>query len=163
MYIGKSHLFFYIFCFTTANASKVKPFVTGNAFCHLTVVETVETSTRTKNPFVLSDNFLLFPVRIDVKWKIGKLIFSQAMQKVVPHFVLLEIEFGRIETETQGHGKGNGKQATVRTTGLMLNWYFMQFYEFPIKFQNARYLCLAVVVQIIECAVVNIDAAFIAV
>ena len=159
MYIGKSHLF-YIFCFTTANASKVKPFVTGNAFCHLTVVET---STRTKNLFFLSDNFLLFPVRIDVKWKIGKLIFSQAMQKVVPHFVLLEIEFGRIETETQGHGKGNGKQATVRATGLMLNWYCVQFYEFLFKFQNAIYLCLAVVVQIIECAVINIDAAFIAV
>ena len=43
-----------------------------------------------------------------------------------------------------GHGKGNGKQGTVRATGLMLNWYFVQFEEFPIKFQNARYLCLDV-------------------
>ena len=58
MYINVSSYFFFLhFCSTTANAPKVKTFVTGHAFCHLTVVET---TTRTKNIFLLRDNRLLF-------------------------------------------------------------------------------------------------------
>ena len=68
----------------------MKPFMTGNAFCHLTVVEA---STKTKLYFFVDYNFLLFPHWVNAEWEIRKFISFKAMEQMVSHFTLFKNQF----------------------------------------------------------------------